>query len=270
MALTLGPILLDGGLDPSEVLVIRHTFATEPPGSGVVGIHADSTDEEILEYTRTQSISTALFPVTPARYWVVFIAEGGDRARLWSVVENRGEVGRNEKVRWFDVARTAHLVELHDRLVLGWRSPRTWRIHGTTAAPYPVMEIADSAPIAFPGFDRLIVTFPKLEAVVSEHRYVSWRAALAVVIGIYLITDLRDGRQYVGKADGAENILQRWTTYASNGHGGNVRLKPLDPATFQFSLLRVFDPSTPPSVVNVAESHFKNALGTRKFGLNGG
>ncbi|WP_138945654.1 GIY-YIG nuclease family protein [Plantibacter sp. M259] len=270
MALTLGPILIDGGLDPFEVLVIRHAFTIERPGSGVVGIHADSTDDEILEYTRTQSVSTALFPATPARYWVVFVAEGGDRARLWSVVEQRGEVGRNDKIRWFDVAQTAHLAELRGRLVVGWRSPRTWRIHGTTAAPYSVKEIADLAPEAFPGFDRLIIGFPKLQAVLSERRYAPWRAALAVVIGVYLITDLRDGRQYVGKADGAEDILQRWSTYAFNGHGGNVELKPLDPATFQFSLLRVFDPSTPPSVVNAAESHFRDALGTRKFGLNGG
>ena len=88
------------------------------------------------------------------------------------------------------------------------------------------------------------------------------------MIGIYLITDTRDGRQYVGKADGVETILQRWTAYATNGHGGNVELRNVDAATFRFSVLRVFDPATPSSAINAAESHFKHALDTRHHGLN--
>jgi excinuclease UvrABC nuclease subunit len=64
-----------------------------------------------------------------------------------------------------------------------------------------------------------------------EHRYTSWRTALSSVLGIYLITDTLDGRQYVGKADGAESIRQRWSVYAANGHGNNVELKNIDPRT---------------------------------------
>lgn len=101
-----------------------------------------------------------------------------------------------------------------------------------------------------------------------EHRYGSWRTALSSVVGIYLITDTRDGRQYVGKADGAENISQRWGVYASNGHGGNVELRGLEPSTFRYSLLRVFDPSTPTRTIDESEGHFKRALDTRNHGLN--
>lgn len=101
-----------------------------------------------------------------------------------------------------------------------------------------------------------------------EHRYASWRTALASVVGIYLITDTRDGRHYVGKADGAESIRQRWNAYATNGHGGNVELRRLDPSSFRFSLLRVFDPSTPTRDIDAAESHFKDALDSRRHGLN--
>lgn len=101
-----------------------------------------------------------------------------------------------------------------------------------------------------------------------EHRFAAWRTALASVVGIYLITDTRDGRHYVGKADGAETIRQRWNGYATNGHGGNVELRHLDPASFRFSLLRVFDPATPTRVIDETESHFKIALDSRKHGLN--
>lgn len=81
---------------------------------------------------------------------------------------------------------------------------------------------------------------------------------------------MSDGRQYVGMADGAERIRQRRNTYAINGHGGDVGLRPLNPATFRFSLLRVFDPAAPTHEIDPAESHFEVALGTREHGLNGG
>lgn len=72
-----------------------------------------------------------------------------------------------------------------------------------------------------------------------------------------------------GKADGAESIRQRWNVYATNGHGGNVELRNVSPASFRFSLLRVFDPATPTREIDAAESHFKVALDTRRHGLNG-
>ncbi len=56
MALTLGPILRDAGIDLDDAIVIRHAYTTEPDG-----IHADSTDDEILAYTRTQSASPRRF-----------------------------------------------------------------------------------------------------------------------------------------------------------------------------------------------------------------
>lgn len=268
MPLTLGPLLIDAGIDPTQALVIRHAFVTEPEESGLTGLHADSTHAEIFSYTGTQSSDPRRFPALPPRYWVVFIKEGGDQARLWSVVENRGEVSRDEIRRTFDIAETEHMEDLRGRLVIGWKSPRTWRMNATTAASYPVVGIADAEPIPFPGFDRLVLSHVQLQAVMREHRYASWRTALSSVFGIYLITDTRDGRHYVGKADGEESIRQRWHAYATNGHGGNVELKTLDPSSFRFSLLRVFDPSTPRSDINAAEGHFKVALDSVRHGLN--
>jgi len=268
MTLTLGDVLRSAGLAAADTQAIRHTFVREHENTGLPGIHADSTVEEVLAYTGQQSALPRFFPAVPPRFWVVFLREGGDRARLWSVLENRGEVANDGALRTFDLVESEHLADLKDRLVIGWRSPRTWRLNGPTAAGYPVAEIADAHPVPFPGFDRLVLDRAQLEAVMRDHRYAAWRTALSSVVGVYLITDTRDGRQYVGKADGAESIRQRWSAYAANGHGGNVELRGLNPATFRYSILRVFDPATPTRVIDEAESHFKTALDTRKHGLN--
>lgn len=260
---------MSAGIDPAQALVIRHAYVRDHE-DGTAPIHADSSDDEILTYTRQQSPNPRVFPANPPPTWVVFLPEGGDRARLWCVLTNHGETTTDASLRTFDLTPSDHLGDLKDRLVLGWRSPRTWRINATTAAGYPVMEIADAEPVPFPGFDKLILTYAQLQAVMREHRYASWRTALASVVGIYLITDTRDGRHYVGKADGEENIRQRWSAYVANGHGGNVRLRGLDPSTFRLSLLRVFDPGTPSHVINGAESHYKQALDSIRYGLNGG
>lgn len=267
MTLTFAAVIASAGIDPAEALVIRHAYVREHE-DGTVGIHGDSSDEEIVAYTRGQSANTRAFPAVPPKLWIVFLPEGGDRARLWSVVLNRGEIAHDGVWRTFDLEQSDLMADLRNRLVIGWRSPRTWRINATTAATYPVMEIADAEPVKFPGFDALTLDYPQLQAVLREHRYASWRTALASVIGIYLITDTRDGRHYVGKADGAENLLQRWAAYAVNGHGGNVELRNLDPSTFRLSVLRVFDPATPTREVDAAESHFKHALDSRRHGLN--
>lgn len=270
MTLTLESILEAAGINPVDALVMRHVFIPLHKDTNTTGISADSTDEEILAYTAEQSSNPRSFPSNPPRFWLVFIREDSQQARLWKVVKNHGEVpGSNNGVRRvFNLTETEIMTDLAGRLVIRWNSPRTWWIKGTTATQYLVETIADAEPIPFPGFDNLVLSYPKLQAVMREPAFASWRTALGAVKGIYLITDTRNGRHYVGKAEGSENIRQRWNSYATTGHGGNTKLRQLKPESFQFSLLRVFDPATPTSVINAAESHYKVALDTIRHGLN--
>jgi len=288
-ALKLGHILVGLGAehDPpiglEDIQLIRHSFN---PGShdGLRGPE-DLGLERVLAYTRQQSVLTRRFPAEPPRYWVILIADGQRRSRLFGTFENRGELPelRDDTYRTFDLHPSDFLAPLTDRLVIEWDSPINWHSRGTRAAKLPVLEIADRDKVPFPGFDGVRLTFHELREMVESHRYEDWRAALREVQGIYLITDSTNGKQYVGKADGGERILGRWTTYARDGHGGNVGLRELafesigddvvktDHARhFIFSILRVFGPSTPMSEVNAPESHYKRALMTREFGLNRG
>lgn len=266
-----------------DVHVIRHSF--QPGRNDALQGPEDLNEERVVEYTRTQSISTQRFPADPPRYWVILIADGQRRSRLYGVYQNHGEVlaDRTGINRSFDLRPSSFLNSLAGRLVVEWTSPRNWHRRATSAANLPVLEIADRDKIPFPGFDRVLLTHHELREMVEDHRYADWRAVLSEVQGIYLITDSSNGKQYVGKADGAERILGRWTAYARDGHGGNVALRELAYASvgdksrgtktdharhFLFSILRVFGTSTSSSEVDAAESHFKRALRTREFGLN--
>jgi hypothetical protein len=51
----------------------------------------------------------------------------------------------------------------------------------------------------------------------------AYPTALAAVQGVYLVADTSSGELYVGKADGTERLLGRWSAYARDGHGGTSR-----------------------------------------------
>ena len=272
--LTLGHILTALGgahtepIGLEDILVLRHTGRSPE----------DMAPDRMLEYTRVQV--PGIFAVKPRKYWVVLVSDGGQPSRLYGVFENGGELARIDGGIHFDLRPSGFLSSLADRLVVEWKARRFFQ-YGESAAALSVLEIADRDRVPFPGFDSVRLTYRELVDMVEDRRYADWRVALKSVQGIYLITDSTNGKQYVGKADGAERILGRWTAYARDGHGGNVALRELivesagrdavktDHARhFVFSLLRVFGPSTSSTVVDAAESHYKEALMTRAFGLN--
>lgn len=269
--LTLGHVLAAAGADLAELVVLRHTYT-----DGGLENAGDLTPDKILAYTHWQALNNRLGK-TPRRIWLVFMADGGRRSRLLEAYENHGEVvgERTDTMRRFDLRPSALLASLRGRLVVEWsKDPVNWAKPGETAATFPVVEIADPDAVPFPGFDRVLLTYQQLREVIEDSRFASWRTALGSVQGVYLIADTSTGRLYVGKADGAERILGRWTSYARDGHGGNIALRQLAGADaeharhFQFSILRVFGPSVPGADVDEAEAHYKRALLSRDFGLN--
>ena len=274
--LTLGHVLQAAGLtDPKDVIVLRHTIRPNDPA-----LLRDRSEQGVLTYTRRQGIEANILPKSPPPLWLVLIAEGerGARSRFFMAYENHGELlqERTDEFRSYDLHPSPLLESLRNRLVVDWGATGAirWAKAGSYAARLPVVEIADPTVVPFPGFGVVLLTYAELCQVVTERWYVRWQAALSSVQGVYAISDSRTGQLYIGKADGTERILGRWTTYAQDGHGGNKALRELgveDPHHkhhFVFSILRVFDPSAPASEVNAVESHFKKALMTRDFGLN--
>jgi len=126
----------------------------------------------------------------------------------------------------------------------------------------------------FSGYASVLLTFDQLRHIVNQ-ALGSWRAALASVAGIYLITDVSCGKLYVGSAYGADGIWGRWASYAASTHGHNVQLakivseKGVDHARhFLFSILEICDLKDSPDEVIARENHWKTVLRSREFGYN--
>ena len=126
----------------------------------------------------------------------------------------------------------------------------------------------------FLGFDQVNIDYKTLKHIVTDN-IVSWKSALSNVKGIYLIVDTFTGKQYVGSAYGDECIWQRWSNYAKDGHGGNVEIKELLKSNgeeyklnFKYSILEVCNMNLGNEYIIQRETHWKEVLLTRKFGLN--
>lgn len=125
----------------------------------------------------------------------------------------------------------------------------------------------------FPGYKDVDMSMGELRVLMHQNTE-SWRSALAAVKGVYLITDVKTGKLYVGKADGADGIWGRWYTYARTTHGHNVALKnefgieapPERPNDLRFSILEIADLNA--SDINHREDHWKRVLRSRNFGNN--
>jgi hypothetical protein len=123
----------------------------------------------------------------------------------------------------------------------------------------------------FPGYENVTITWKQLNTIIERQKK-DWVTALKNQKGVYLITDKKTGKQYVGSAYGAEMLLHRWTDYSNTGHGGNKRLKELRfdyiKENFQYSILETYNSNIPDDLILRREAWWKEALKTREFGLN--
>ena len=131
-------------------------------------------------------------------------------------------------------------------------------------------------PIKFEGFENVHLPFKTLKLMLEGVKYADYRAALSGVKGIYCITDMRNGKLYIGSASGEDGILQRWNEYKNSFTGGNVGLKDLLDKNgeeyfvenFTYTLLEFFPKNTPLSYIYRRENYWKEVFKTRIFGYN--
>ena len=142
-----------------------------------------------------------------------------------------------------------------------------------------VYEIAPNTKLGhFPGYQNVTLSHPQMQQIILRNEP-SWKQALMNVKGVYVITDLSNGKLYIGSASGnTDGIWQRWSDYANieNLTGGNKLLNEikLDKGkdyiinNFQYSILEIFDTKTKADTIINRENYWKNVFCTRKHGMN--
>ena len=126
----------------------------------------------------------------------------------------------------------------------------------------------------FNGFSNAIIDFELLKSIVNNENS-TWQKALGNARGIYLITDTKTGRLYVGSVYGESSFWEHWKEYALNGHGGNRALQKMlmlhgksYAVHLQFSFLEVMNDFVTNEKISERELFWKKALKTIEFGYN--
>lgn len=177
---------------------------------------------------------------------------------------------------FWQLHKTFILQDLENRLVIDWgKGTINWCQNGTTEKEVLYILPAVSE-IEFASYDKVLLPYKKLKTIVThskEHK--EWENRLSAVAGVYLITDTKTGKHYVGSASGEDGgIWGRWSEYAKTKHGGNKRLMELITAdadycnNFQFSILEVFPIKRDKHEILEYEQLYKKKLCSTQFGLN--
>ena len=128
----------------------------------------------------------------------------------------------------------------------------------------------------FPGYENVCLSYRELKNII-DRQLPGWIAALKSQKAVYLITDTKTGKLYVGSATSQKGmLLQRWSDYAANGHGGNEDLKTLVrregfdyvKENFQYSILENYNARMDDNYILGRESWWKKALRSKDFGYN--
>jgi hypothetical protein len=128
----------------------------------------------------------------------------------------------------------------------------------------------------FRGYDRIDLEFSRLQQIV-RHQLADWKTALEHAKGVYLISDARNGKRYVGSAYGNAGLWSRWGDYIETGCGDSHELRRLIKRRginyartyFRFALLEYFPMKTDDAYVVGREAYWKDVLSSRgQYGYN--
>jgi len=292
--MNLNDLLLGKGIDPRQVLVLRHR-PHEPGLNKVLPWIAAEKPDVFNAYQQTQGekLQKVMNAMTGAGYVASFIGhEPGkalfiglysigaskplSRKKYWQVpayieMKKFGMEGFTKKesrtfVLWFDLALTDFYASWKGKLIVSWPGKELswWRRADRNVIPIHAILEDGALDAAMPQWDEIVLSWEELNILPT-----CWKSKLREWRSIYHIFDTSDGKGYVGSAYGENNLLGRWISYAASGHGENRLLRQRDPRNFRFCILQRPSPDMDPRDAIRLENSWKKRLHTRQpYGLN--
>lgn len=255
---TINELLERRGLNLDGVRLVRHdTRALQAWRKGV---------EEFDEFVSFQRVD-GQSPYNGASKAIQFVPAGSTKSLFVGVHEiidgpkidvNRSDYGR------YTMRRLPEFEEMIERVIVEWGGgTRSWSQWANKQNKY-ITSLYDTAQDeVFPGFAHFQTTIDEVLQLPK-----TWQNVLSSVKGIYLLVCPDTGEQYVGSAYGDEGFFQRWSAYASNGHGGDKLLRQRQRVNYAVSILEIASPEKSISEIIQRESEWKIKLGSRAHGLN--
>jgi hypothetical protein len=290
--MTLNELLLKDGIDPAQVLVLRHR-PSETKLNKVLPLLAAKEPDVFNAYQQTQGEKVQK-AMAGASYVASFIGHepgkalfiglysiGGSkpltREEYWQVpayIEMKAKYGMKGfteedarlSVLWFDLVPTKFYAAWKGKLIVGWPPPELSWWRRAQRNTIPVLAILEDSRLdpAMPDWHEIALEWEQL-GVLSPR----WKSKLSEWRGIYYILDASDGKGYVGSAYGVDNLLGRWLHYSASGDGGNSLLRGRDPRNFRFTILQRVSPDMDAEDVIQLEGTWKKRLRTHHpHGLN--
>lgn len=222
-------------------------------------------------------------------YIITFIGVGGTQARLVGVYKVLGRRPGKTGVlptacpyqEWqdteyfYELERQPGFEALEHRAVIEWgRGALAWHQHTTNK---PITRLLPRGHLLrlFSDYLDFTLTHGELRYLFDHQEANSeWRARLSAVAGVYLILATTTGHQYIGSAHGTDGLWGRWSSYAANGHGGNLLLRNLVatdaayPDAFTYSVLQILPKTVARAETLEWERLYKQKLGSLATGLN--
>ena len=235
--------------------------------------------EKFLTYQSQQGLDS----FKGAEYIVSFIGEQGTLSRFVGVykvlrcthlIEKQVSVDGGLFQFQYELEELEGFDDLKERAIIDWgKGTRSWA--QWLKNDKEIVEIQPGLHYKqFTDYFDFILDFKELQEIV-RNQYKDWKRMLSATKGIYLISDTKTGKLYVGSAYGEGGIWGRWKTYVkTHGHGENKTLKELIVtnknygANFQFSILMLLPSTITADQAIKKETLFKKKLGTNSFGLN--
>jgi hypothetical protein len=273
MSLRFNSLLVDEGIDPAEVRLLRHE-TRKVPGRTPYTIWRDDP-AAFDEYQTVQN--TFQRSRLEGRYWASFVVPPGGPAMFVGLYQAKHigpaspdetcplsltRVGEgNDK---YECRRLPVLGDFGGRILIDWGPAERVRVQRADTQNKAIVELRRTfQEEAFPGFTRLTRSLSEIETMPA-----AWKETLRASRGIYLLACPRTREHYVGSAYGEDGFLGRWRAYVGSGHGGNLGLKIREPSDYLVSVLEVAGSSATVEEIISLEVNWKLKLQSRDIGLN--
>ena len=273
----------NAGLDPKEVKLARHPLSDKRIkfcyDNGFFELYLRTQGKKmfkdgqyILNFVGTQG--------TTGRFEGCYLVKGVRSMEEITLPESFPIKPEKPPVFYYDLEKTDIMSDYVERLLIDWgKGARSWCQNGTTEKEIIALMPHRNAQLVsqLTDFENIRLSFDELESIVlAPDFYSEWVGALSTTYAIYLITDTKTGKQYVGSASGKDGLYGRWSNYVDTKHGGNKKIQlllkryPERYHKFQFSILQLLPKSlgVDKDRISKIESLWKNKLNSIEFGLN--